>query len=133
MATTFIYPATVEAVHDADTITVTLVLQRGVDLGFNVVSGDLTMKVALRFLGYDAPELNTPNGKLAQAALARMFEENPGEVIVTSAKWDKYAGRILGGVKHAATGFDFVAAMVASGWLRPYNGSGTKPWSAAGI
>lgn len=129
---TFVYPATVTAVHDADTITVVLVMQRGADLGFNVQSADLTMEVSLRFLGYDAPELTTPNGKLARNALALMFEQHPGEVTATSAKWDKYAGRILGGVKHTASGFDFVAELVKLGWLRPYNGTGTKPWTAAG-
>lgn len=126
-ARAFVYQADVTSIHDGDTIDVTLTLAPGGDLGFQITAAPLTMGVSLRFLGFDAPELATPNGKTARAALVDIMGAHPGPYLVASAHWDKYAGRIDGTIT-AADGTDIIGEMVKAGWLLPYNGTGSKPW-----
>lgn len=79
------YQATVVRVKDGDTAQLLL------DLGFHI-----SVEHSVRFYNYNAPELRTPEGKLAKAALELVIP--PGTKVVFESykdKPDKY-GRLLG-------------------------------------
>lgn len=101
------WAAVVTKVHDGDTVTLDIDLNRYVksrksalDLGFHlhVVHNHLRLHNATRLYGINAPELNTPEGKTARAALAAQLPlGKPVTVTTWLNKADKY-GRVLGAV-----------------------------------
>lgn len=95
-------------VHDGDTITV------DVDLGWY-----LTYRVHVRILHINAPELSTPEGKVAQQAAASHMPAG-SIVILTSHALDKY-GRSLGSLA-LPDGTDFGQWMLDHGYAVPYEG-----------
>jgi endonuclease YncB( thermonuclease family) len=68
-------------VVDGDTIVA------DVDLGFFA-----SMRITFRLLGINAPEMNTPEGVAAKAALVNLLTPPPA-LQVKSVKTDKYGGR----------------------------------------
>jgi endonuclease YncB( thermonuclease family) len=142
MTTTFgPYQATVVAIHDGDTIGVSITLiasrmhraQPDVDLGFNVHrvdhEGVVLERQSVRLLGCNAPELSTPAGKQALAYIASILKV--GDVVtLVSHGWDKYGGRIDGQVI-LADGRDLTQAMIAAGHAVAWDGQGAKPVPAA--
>lgn len=134
------FAATVVAIHDGDTIDVSLVLVKmrstvaarakalDVDLGFNVhrtPNGVVLEHQSVRLLGCNAPELATPAGKAALAFIETLV--NVGDAVtLVSHSWDKYGGRI-DGVVTLPDGRDLAAAMIAAGQAAPWDGTGAKP------
>ena len=110
------YDAVVRSVHDGDTIAV------DVDAGFDLwIHG-----MKLRLYGINAPELATPEGKKAQAALVAIIPVGSAVVIETiKDKTEKY-GRMLAKISTPAVP-DVNAKMVALGQAKAYFGVGPKP------
>jgi endonuclease YncB( thermonuclease family) len=98
------YKGTVDQVHDGDTVYVRL------DLGF-----DLNVYARCRIYGINAPELSTPEGKVA-LAFAQGLLPVGSSVRVTSHGWDKYGGRIDAEIGYGdVTPLDFATTMLESG------------------
>ena len=119
------YRAQLRSVHDGDTCTLR------VDLGF-----DVNILVNVRVLGTNAPELATPEGKVAQqAALGWLVGAGPGEwpLVIASEKTlrpitpDKFGGRWDALIWRQSDGAELGASLIAAGQAAPWNGQGTKP------
>lgn len=107
------YPARVNAVHDGDTVYLTL------DLGFGhmLTSHDFDGRVwlACRVYGINAPELADPTGSGRAARDYAKTLLKPGDLCqVTSHGWDKFGGRFDGTIT-LADGRDFAGAMLTAG------------------
>lgn len=98
------YPGVVVTVHDGDTIDIKL------DLGF-----DLTIYARVRVFGINAPELKTPEGKVAKVFAEGLLPVGSPVRVVTHG-WDKFGGRVDGDIQFG-TAFDrsFAGEMLASG------------------
>lgn len=118
MAKTFgPYPGEILSVHDGDTCTIELELEKSVvlapvDLGFGFFITPIVPEISFsgascRVFGINAPELSTPAGKAALAfaqtlLVARTYDDKgniltPGtKVSVISHWWDKFGGRYDG-------------------------------------
>lgn len=128
------YKATVVRIHDGDTISVNVLLTKvgklkhDLDLGFNVhrtPKGLLLEDQAVRLYGCNAPELSTPEGKVALTTIQTLIKV--GDVVtLISHGWDKYGGRIDGSII-LPDGRDLVSELVTLGAVKPWNGTGTKP------
>lgn len=104
----WVVPARILAVHDGDTVTVSA------DLGWRI-----TFEVHVRLAHINAPELSTPEGKIARVYLASLA--SIGSVVtLTSHSLDKY-GRTLGSLT-LADGRDVSVEMLAGGYAVPYEG-----------
>jgi micrococcal nuclease len=102
------WPAVVLDVHDGDTMTLVI------DLGF-----DLTIRMACRIHGINAPELRTQEGKDARAFALTLVQ--PGDAVrVVSKGWDKYGGR-FDGIVWLADGREFNATMLETGHAEVLN------------
>lgn len=121
----YVYRARLSSVHDGDTLTLVA------DLGFEV-----SVRVTVRALGINAPELATPEGKVAQqAALAWVAAAGAGDwpLVIASQKAatpigpDKYGGRWLAQVWRISDGQELGTALISSGNASPWDGRGTKP------
>ena len=78
----------VDLVHDGDTVNVKL------DVGF-----DLTVYARVRIFGINAPEISTPEGKVARDFAKDLLK--PGDPVrVVSYGWDNYGGRIDGSIEY---------------------------------
>lgn len=111
MQPTFTYSAVILDIHDGDTITVEL------DLGFRV-----TYKTPIRFNGINAPELATPEGKVAKAFLQTLIKIGDTLVIKTYKNpQDKY-GRWLGDLFRPIDTVSLNQQMIDSGHAVPYGG-----------
>jgi micrococcal nuclease len=80
---TYTYKATVVKVVDGDTI------DFKVDLGFHV-----SVEIRTRLLGINAPEMNTPEGKMAREFVVNRVAQGPIEITTFKDAGDKY-GRWL--------------------------------------
>jgi endonuclease YncB( thermonuclease family) len=116
--------AVIVGVHDADTVACLI------DLGFN----DYAFR-QVRLDGINAPELSTPAGKLAQAAVQKVALWQPCRVETPMGAKDKY-GRFLARVVLVAGGSagkapaletDLAAWTVANGFAVAWDGKGVKP------
>ncbi len=121
----YVYRARLISVHDGDTCTL------GVSLGFEV-----SVRVTVRALGINAPELATPEGKVAQqAALAWLTAAGAGDwpLVIASQKAatpigpDKFGGRWDALVWRTIDGQELGAALIAAGQAAPWDGKGAKP------
>lgn len=103
------YQAKVVNIHDGDTVTL------DVDLGFNVHRTD-----NFRLYGINAPELVTPEGKVALAYLLTLVKVGDTVEVKTikdnREKYGRYLGVILNGTVIIND------AMVAAGHAVPYSG-----------
>lgn len=108
---TFTYAAVVERVVDGDTFDVDL------DLGMHV-----HVKARLRLEHIDAPEMKTPEGQAARAAVEAKMPVGTA-VTVATQKPDKY-GRALATVQ-LPNGTDLASWMLAGGFGHGYEG-GTR-------
>ncbi len=121
----YVYRASLVSCHDADTQTYVL------DLGFNV-----RVRVNIRVLGINAPELATSEGKVAQqAALSWLMAAGAAEwpFVIASQKAatpigpDKFGGRWLAQVWRQSDGQELGAALIAAGQAVAWSGTGPKP------
>ncbi len=118
------YRAQLVAAHDGDTCTLL------VSLGF-----DVRVRATVRVAGINAPELATPEGKVAQqAALSWLMGAGTGDwpLVIASQKalteigTEKY-GRYLALIYRQSDGAELGATLVAAGLAKPWNGQGVKP------
>lgn len=110
----FVYNAIVTKVHDGDTVTLS------VDLGYDIKRDDLQV----RLYGINAPELNTPAGKEAQAFLEPQLLGKSIIFVSIKDKQEKY-GRILGQLYY--NGICVNDELVRTGHALPWDGQGVKP------
>jgi endonuclease YncB( thermonuclease family) len=110
------YAGVVDLVHDGDTVNVKL------DVGF-----DLTVYARVRIFGINAPEISTPQGKVAREFAKGLLK--PGDPVrVVSHGWDKYGGRIDGSIEYGlGDPHDFAQTMIDAGHAKPWGGTGPKP------
>jgi endonuclease YncB( thermonuclease family) len=112
------YDCIVARWHDGDTVVV------DIDLGFGV----WLHEVAIRLLGINANELNTPAGKEALAYAASLAPPTTRLMLVSyKDRADKYGGRWLGTLFRTGDTVSINAMMLASGHAKPYSGVGPKP------
>jgi endonuclease YncB( thermonuclease family) len=111
------YPARCDAVHDGDTLTLS------VDLGFDhLISGldfDGRTRLSCRIFGINAPELATQAGKDALAYALTLIKP-ADRCQVVSHGWDKFGGRFDGTVT-LSDGRDFATLMLQSGHAVPFS------------
>ena len=110
------YPALCIGWHDGDTG------QFDIDLGFDhiirSVDFDGKTRLSCRVYGINAPELSTPEGKLALTA-ALGFCPVGMRVEIWSHGWDKFGGRFDGTIA-LLDGTDFATRMLDAGLAVPY-------------
>lgn len=95
------FRATVHDVHDGDTANLDL------DVGFGI-----TVHLACRVFGINAPELSTQAGVAARDFARTLL--HPGDTVsVVSHGWDKYGGRFDGSIE-LADGMDFASLMLST-------------------
>lgn len=121
----YVYRARLASVHDGDTITL------AISLGFEV-----GVRVTVRALGINAPELATPQGQAAQRfAFGWLVGAGPGEwpLVIASQKAttpigpDKYGGRWNALIWRVSDGAELGAALIAAGMAVAWDGKGAKP------
>lgn len=111
MQPTFQYNSVITNIHDGDTITLQI------DLGFRV-----TYKTPVRFNGINAPELSTPEGKIALAFLETLIKVGDPIIVKTFKNpTDKY-GRWLADLYRPVDTISLNQQMIDSGNAVVYNG-----------
>jgi endonuclease YncB( thermonuclease family) len=112
----YTYAAMVIAVHDGDTITVSI------DLGLHV----MLFGQQVRLLGCNARELGMPGGLEAREHLRALLPLPPATVTIRTVKPDKFGGRYDAALT-LVDGSDLVSRLVAEGWAAAWDGQGPKP------
>lgn len=114
----FTFYATIEDVHDGDT------LYGDVDQGIGIHNRGKG-RMGLRLYGCNARELSMPGGPEARDNLAALIPV--GSVVpIVSRAWDRESGRIDVSIT-LADGTDLVSKLVADGWAAAWDGTGVKP------
>ncbi|MET9732008.1 thermonuclease family protein [Streptomyces sp. NPDC006458] len=108
------YPATVEAVVDADTLDV------DIDLGFGI-----HVRQRVRLLGLNTPEKNTPAGRAASTWVTDWLTQHPTGLVVETQRKEKY-GRWLATIT-AADGACLNTDLLATSHAAAYDGHGPRP------
>jgi micrococcal nuclease len=108
------YKATVVRVVDGDTVLL------DVDLGFYTYS-----RMSCRLAGINCRELNEPGGSQARGYLTSLLPVG-AEVVVTSVKPDKYAGR-FDAIVATSDGTIINNKMVEAGYAALWDGKGARP------
>lgn len=127
------HPATVLAVHDGDSLTVSIRLARtrarDADLGFHIHAehGWLVLHAPIRLLGCNAIELKDPGGVEAQQHLATVLPVGT-LVSLSTVATDKYAR--WDAAVTLPDGTDLVTGLIRDGWAAAWNGLGPKPTPA---
>jgi micrococcal nuclease len=115
----YVRRARVLKVIDGDTVAL------DIDLGFYTHE-----HMSCRLSGINARELRDPGGKEARDHLAEMIKVGD-EVVVSSIKPDKYAGR-FDGLIYVDDGPSVNQRMIDDGYAAPYDGKGSPrpvpPW-----
>lgn len=126
-------------VHDGDTVH--FLMTGGPDIG-------PAIKLSLRLLGIDTPELRGGAGHFAEEKIAaemardRLAEligakvsksaaQKPRKAALTTIiirDWDKFGGRVLGDIT-LSDGKSAVDIMIAEGYGKPYHGEKKTPWT----
>ena len=110
-------------VIDGDTVAVAVPpTVRGV-----LCCGDVEhLRVLLRLRGVDCPERRTAAGQAVKRYVESLVG---GRARITTAKWDKFGGRVVGDV-HLASGKTLSAHLLALGLAKPFDGRSAKtPWT----
>lgn len=117
---TFRFYATINAVHDGDT------LYGYVDQGIGQWNhGAAKNGIGLRLNGCNARELSQPGGIEARDNLATLVPV--GSVVpITSVSWDKYSNRLDVTIT-LADGTDLASKLIADGWAAAWDGTGARP------
>jgi micrococcal nuclease len=115
--------ARIEEIYDGDTVKII------------VLFGGIPVKLSLRILGIDAPEIKNGEGRLPEENKAAvkvrdymrsLFPKNIAKICIRD--WDKYGGRVLGEL-FLETGENVAEILIHQGWARPYRGEKKKPWT----
>lgn len=106
----------------------------GDTLHFLLDTGGEVMKLALRLIGIDTPEVHAGKDKLPQEKVAgKMAREYlktlaSGHQKIRITDWDKYGSRVLGEVILEG-GETANAMMIKGGYAKPYHGEKKQPWT----
>ena len=115
--------ARIEEIYDGDTVKII------------VLFGETPVKLSLRILGIDTPEIKHTEGRLPEENKAAikvrdymrsLFPKNIAKICIRD--WDKYGGRVLGEL-FLETGENVAEILIHQGWARPYRGEKKKPWT----
>lgn len=115
--------ARIEEIYDGDTVKII------------VLFGDLPVKLSLRILGVDTPEIKNGEGRLPEEHSAAikvrdymrsLFPKNIAKICIRD--WDKYGGRVLGEL-FLETGENVSEILIHGKWARPYRGEKKKAWT----
>jgi micrococcal nuclease len=117
-------PIRVFDIHDGDTVS------------FLMLYGNKPLKMHMRILGIDTPEVRSAEDRLAEEKTAGMIArrrlmELIGINKITSAVLrdnDKYGGRVLGEL-YAQNGKSIASILLAEGYAKPYVGGKKLPWT----
>lgn len=115
------YRIDVVRVIDADTISARVTVEAVIHLPGNDFQVYQSVVHGVRFDGVSAPEMRTPEGKLAFSWTVWWFESNPGpyQLITGTRETEKY-GRYLGRVRSATTGRTINDDILLAGQAKPY-------------
>lgn len=120
-------------VHDGDTVS------------FIFMYGSAPMRLRLRLIGVDTPEVRAGDGHLKEEKAAGMtarrrlieliggVENGAGRVLVPTLThailrgWDKYGGRVLGELM-TQNGKSISDLLISEGYGKRYDGGGKTPW-----
>jgi micrococcal nuclease len=117
--------ARIEEIYDGDTVKII------------VLFGETPVKLSLRILGIDTPEIKHADGRLPEENKAAikvrdymrsLFPKNIAKICIRD--WDKYGGRVLGEL-FLETGENVAEILIHGGWARPYHGEKKKAWTLA--
>ena len=115
--------ARIEEIYDGDTVKIIILF------------GDIPIKLALRILGIDTPEIKQGDSRLPEEHLAgvkvrdyirTLFPNNIAKIRICD--WDKYGGRVLGDL-FLPTGENVSEILMNGGWARKYQGEKKKAWT----
>ena len=115
--------ARIEEIYDGDTVKII------------VLFGETPVKLSLRILGIDTPEIKHAEGRLPEEHAAAvkvrdymrsLFPKSIAKICIRD--WDKYGGRVLGEL-FLETGESCSEILIHGRWARPYNGEKQKPWT----
>lgn len=101
---------------------------------FLLDTGGEVMKLALRLIGIDTPEVHAGKDKLPQEKVAgKMAREYlktiaSGHQKIRIVEWDKFGGRCLGEVI-LSDGGTANSMMIKGGYAKPYHGEKKEPWT----
>jgi len=115
--------ARIEEIYDGDTVKII------------VLFGDIPVKLLLRIIGIDTPEIKHGEGRLPEEHISAvkvrdymrsLFPKNIAKICIRD--WDKYGGRVLGEL-FLETGENVSEILIHQGWARPYRGEKKRPWT----
>ncbi len=92
------------------------------------------LKLALRMLGIDTPEIHAGKDKLPEEKVAAKIAKEylkslvQGHTKIRITDWDKFGSRVLGEVM-LADGQTANQMMIKGGYARPYHGEKKEPWT----
>lgn len=99
-----------------------------------VLFGTKPVKISIRMLGIDTPEIKRGKDRLDEERVAGLICRERLKVLVKNGAklrirdWDKYGGRMLGDVI-LDDGTSAVEAMIKEGYGREYNGEKKENWT----
>jgi len=115
--------ARIEEIYDGDTVKII------------VLFGDVPVRLSLRILGIDTPEIKHGEGRLPEEHVSAikvrdymrsLFPKSIAKICIRD--WDKYGGRVLGEL-FLETGENVAEILIHGGWARPYRGEKKRPWT----
>ncbi len=115
--------ARIEEIYDGDTVKII------------VLFGDTPVRLSLRILGVDTPEIKNGEGRLPEEHVSAvkvrdymrsLFPKSIAKICIRD--WDKYGGRVLGEL-FLETGENVSEILIHQGWARPYRGEKKRPWT----
>jgi micrococcal nuclease len=115
--------ARIDEIYDGDTVKII------------VLFGETPIRLSLRIIGIDTPEIKQGEGRLPEEREAAikvrdymrsLFPKKIARICIRD--WDKYGGRVLGDL-HLETGENVSDILIHSGWARPYHGEKKKEWT----
>lgn len=128
----YLYQATVLAVHDGDTFKLDVDLgpwrHADQDFGMHVFVEGRRLKIheTVRLARCNAPELATPEGQVALGQLLAMMPVGTAVIAQTHVDETEKYGRLLAEVT-LPDGSNVTDRMIAGGWAAPWDGHGPKP------
>ena len=118
-----VVPAKLIECHDGDTIRVIM------------LHGGAPMKISIRILGIDTPEIMRGHDRLPEEHDAGIKARDYLRSLLSSTlvkvkveDWDKFGGRLLGHV-YTSEGGDVSELMIQGGWARAYHGEKKREWT----
>jgi micrococcal nuclease len=115
-------PVRVCDIHDGDTVKILLIY------------GTKPLKINLRLMGIDTPEITSGKGRLpeektaaimARRRLAELVDDNI--MYATIHDWDKFGGRLVGEL-FTPEGASIGEMLLREGYAREYDGEKKRPW-----